>query len=460
MQDGPNVGSRALEEGAEDAQLEEDGQPGDDEDEEGVDGPLGNDCPQCLGKRDAVVSLQHATAGELTDARNDQRGGVAQEDSVDADRRARLLAQRLQRLLPAPAAEQHGGDAEGKRQPHPSPVHLIQQNVADVAEVELPVHPPEDGSSQQEGEYDTCGRIKDLFLFHGCKDSNYLLITLRISIFYRTFAAMKQVRPKKNLGQHFLTDLSIARRIADTVDACPDIPVLEVGPGMGVMTQYLVQKPRPLKVVEIDRESVAYLKDTLFRPTVTTLTSEPPIIEGDFLQMDLTKVFDGQAFVLTGNYPYDISSQIFFKMLDNRDLIPCCTGMIQREVAQRMASAPGTKAYGILSVLTQAWYDVEYLFTVDETVFNPPPKVKSAVIRMTRNQVKHLDCDELLFKRVVKTVFNQRRKMLRVSLRQLLPTAEAMTMVQQSAFATLRPEQLTVAQFVELTNLVATALSQ
>ena len=271
---------------------------------------------------------------------------------------------------------------------------------------------------------------------------------------------MKQVRPKKNLGQHFLTDLSIARRIADTVDACPDIPVLEVGPGMGVMTQYLVQKPRPLKVVEIDRESVAYLKDTLFRPTATTLTSEPPIIEGDFLQMDLTKVFDGQAFVLTGNYPYDISSQIFFKMLDNRDLIPCCTGMIQREVAQRMASAPGTKAYGILSVLTQAWYDVEYLFTVDETVFNPPPKVKSAVIRMTRNHVKHLDCDELLFKRVVKTVFNQRRKMLRVSLRQLLPTAEAMTMVQQSAFATLRPEQLTVAQFVELTNLVATALSQ
>ena len=148
---------------------------------------------------------------------------------------------------------------------------------------------------------------------------------------------MKQVRPKKNLGQHFLTDLSIARRIADTVDACPDLPVLEVGPGMGVMTQYLVEKPRPFKVVEIDRESVEYLKGTLFKG------DESPIIEGDFLRMDLSKVFDGGPFVLTGNYPYDISSQIFFKMIDNRQLIPCCTGMIQHEVAQRIASQPGNK---------------------------------------------------------------------------------------------------------------------
>ena len=171
---------------------------------------------------------------------------------------------------------------------------------------------------------------------------------------------MKQVRPKKNLGQHFLTDLSIAKRIADTVDACPDIPVLEVGPGMGVMTQYLVEKPRPFKVVEIDRESVAYLKATLFKEESTANGQQPTaIIEGDFLRMDLRKVFDGQQFVLTGNYPYDISSQIFFKMLDNRDLIPCCTGMIQREVALRIASEPGNKAYGILSVLIQAWYDVE-----------------------------------------------------------------------------------------------------
>ena len=257
---------------------------------------------------------------------------------------------------------------------------------------------------------------------------------------------MKQVRPKKNLGQHFLTDLSIAKRIADTVDACPDLPVLEVGPGMGVMTQYLVEKPRPLKVVEIDRESVEYLNEH-FPKLCENILGE------DFLRMDLSRVFDGGQFVLTGNYPYDISSQIFFKMIDNRELIPCCTGMIQHEVALRMASQPGTKAYGILSVLIQAWYDVEYLFMVDETVFNPPPKVKSAVIKMTRNQTQHLGCDEQLFKRVVKTVFNQRRKMLRVSLRQLFPQSGALEIF-SSPFATLRPEQLSIAQFVELTNLV------
>lgn len=263
---------------------------------------------------------------------------------------------------------------------------------------------------------------------------------------------MKQVRPKKNLGQHFLTDLTIARRIADTVDACPDIPVLEVGPGMGVMTQYLVNKPRPFKVVEIDRESVAYLNSHF--PQL-----RENILGEDFLRMDLTKVFDGQQFVLTGNYPYDISSQIFFKMLDNRHLIPCCTGMIQHEVALRMAAAPGNKQYGILSVLIQAWYDVEYLFMVDETVFNPPPKVKSAVIRMTRNDVQHLGCDEQLFKRVVKTVFNQRRKMLRVSLRQLLPNLQtASPALAEHAFMTMRPEQLTIPQFVELTNMVEKAL--
>ena len=263
---------------------------------------------------------------------------------------------------------------------------------------------------------------------------------------------MKQVRPKKNLGQHFLTDLTIARRIADTVDACPDIPVLEVGPGMGVMTQYIVNKPRPFKVVEIDRESVAYLNSHF--PQL-----RENILGEDFLRMDLTKVFDGQQFVLTGNYPYDISSQIFFKMLDNRHLIPCCTGMIQHEVALRMAAAPGNKQYGILSVLIQAWYDVEYLFMVDETVFNPPPKVKSAVIRMTRNDVQHLGCDEQLFKRVVKTVFNQRRKMLRVSLRQLLPNLQTSSpALAEHAFMTMRPEQLTIPQFVELTNMVEKAL--
>lgn len=262
---------------------------------------------------------------------------------------------------------------------------------------------------------------------------------------------MKLVKPKKNLGQHFLTDLNIARQIADTVDACPDIPVLEIGPGMGVLTQYLVEKPREVKAVEIDTESVAFLYDKF--PKL-----RENILGEDFLLMDLTKVFDGKQFVLTGNYPYDISSQIFFKMLEYKDLIPCCTGMIQREVAQRMAAAPGSKAYGILSVLIQAWYDVEYLFTVDENVFNPPPKVKSAVIRMTRNEVTDIGCDEKLFKRVVKTVFNQRRKMLRVSLRQIFNTGKPTNGFYEQDIMTKRPEQLSIAQFVELTNMVEAQL--
>lgn len=265
---------------------------------------------------------------------------------------------------------------------------------------------------------------------------------------------MKQVRPKKNLGQHFLTDLNIAKRIADTVDACPDIPVLEIGPGMGVLTQFLVEKPRQVKAVEIDDESVRYLNEKF--PKL-----RDNIIGDDFLKMDLRQVFDGKTFVLTGNYPYDISSQIFFKMLDNKELIPCCTGMIQREVALRIASKPGSRQYGILSVMIQAWYDTEYLFTVDEDVFNPPPKVKSAVIRMTRNGVQDLGCDETLFKRVVKTVFNQRRKMLRVSLKPLFNKG---TMPSPEFFAndmmTKRPEQLAVADFVELTNRVASVMGK
>ena len=252
---------------------------------------------------------------------------------------------------------------------------------------------------------------------------------------------MKLVKPKKNLGQHFLTDLSIAKRIADTVDACPEIPVLEIGPGMGVLTQYLIEKPR-----------VAYLYERF--PKL-----HENILGEDFLQMDLTQIFDGKQFVLTGNYPYDISSQIFFKMLDYKDLIPCCTGMIQREVALRMAAAPGSKAYGILSVLIQAWYDVEYLFTVDENVFNPPPKVKSAVIRMTRNDVTDIGCDEQLFKRVVKTVFNQRRKMLRVSLRQIFNNGKPTDGFYEQDIMTKRPEQLSIPQFVELTNMVEEQLA-
>lgn len=269
---------------------------------------------------------------------------------------------------------------------------------------------------------------------------------------------MRLVKPKKFLGQHFLTDLSIAKDIADTVDACPEIPVLEVGPGMGVMTQFLVQKPRLTKVVEIDFESVAYLREHF--PSL-----EENIIEDDFLKMHLERTFNGKPFVLTGNYPYNISSQIFFKMLDYKNLIPCCTGMIQKEVAERITSKPGTKAYGILSVLIQAWYSVEYLFTVHEHVFNPPPKVKSAVIRMTRNDVTELGCDEQLFKRVVKTTFNQRRKTLRNNIRPLLAELDQQrqkeglkpvdhTGLLSDELFNKRPEQLSVAQFIGLTNMV------
>lgn len=256
---------------------------------------------------------------------------------------------------------------------------------------------------------------------------------------------MNSVKPKKFLGQHFLTDLGVARRIADTVDACPDVPVLEVGPGMGVLTQFLLPKGREFKVVEIDFDSVPYLHEHF--PQLGD-----NIIEGDFLQIDLQAVFQGRPFVLTGNYPYNISSQIFFKMLENKDLIPCCTGMIQKEVAERMAATPGSKAYGVLSVLMQAWYDVEYLFTVDEHVFNPPPKVKSAVIRLTRNSKNTLGCDEALFRRIVKTVFTMRRKMLRNGMKQIL--GKDSPMLADSLF-TQRPEQLSVQDYVELTNKVA-----
>ncbi len=225
---------------------------------------------------------------------------------------------------------------------------------------------------------------------------------------------MQQVHAKKFLGQHFLTDLNVARRIAETICAGP---TLEIGPGMGVLTQYLLQNSKiQLTAIEIDRESVAYLKENVI-----------------------------------GNYPYNISSQIFFKVLEYKDRIPVCSGMIQKEVAERIASKPGKKAYGILSVLLQAYYDIEYLFTVDEHVFNPPPKVKSAVIRMTRNKRRRLDCDEALFKTVVKTAFNQRRKQMRNSLQQLV--GKGNPILEENIF-TMRPEQLSVEQFIELTHLI------
>ena len=266
---------------------------------------------------------------------------------------------------------------------------------------------------------------------------------------------MKSVRPKKFLGQHFLKDLPTAQAIADTVDAAPGLPILEVGPGMGVLTQYLLKKGRELKVVEIDFESVAFL-----------LKAFPELgdglLEEDFLQMQLDRTFGGREFVLTGNYPYNISSQIFFKMLEYRHLIPVCTGMIQKEVAERLAAAPGSKVYGILSVLIQLWYDVEYLFTVEPGVFNPPPKVKSAVVRLTRNGRTDCGCDERLLRRVVKTSFNQRRKMMRGSLKPLFAAlnAERAGGSQPEGVAdflarpemTQRPEQLSEEEFIELTN--------
>lgn len=253
---------------------------------------------------------------------------------------------------------------------------------------------------------------------------------------------MRLVKPKKALGQHFLKDLQIAQRIADTLADYKDLPALEIGPGMGVLTQYLLAAEHDLKVVELDNESVDYLQQNF--PAL-----EGRIIPADFLKLNLKELFPDK-FCVIGNYPYNISSQIFFKVLDYKEQIPCCSGMIQKEVAERLASKPGNKAYGILSVLLQAWYDVEYLFTVSEYVFDPPPKVKSAVIRMVRNQRTSLGCDEGLFKSVVKTSFNQRRKTLRNSLKPLL--GKDYPQYDLPIFDK-RPEQLSVEQFVELTLL-------
>lgn len=260
-------------------------------------------------------------------------------------------------------------------------------------------------------------------------------------------AEMNKVKPKKALGQHFLTDLSVAKRIADTVADFKGLPILEIGPGMGVLTRFLLEKGHNLMVVEIDSESVAYLKSHF--PEL-----DGRILEQDFLKMDLDTLFGGQQFGIIGNYPYNISSQIFFRLLEVKDRVPVCSGMLQREVAERLAAPPGTKARGILSVLLQAWYDVEYLFTVSEQVFNPPPKVKSGVVRLTRNDVTDIGCDETLFKTVVKTTFGMRRKTLRNSIRSLLPPGASLS---DETLLQLRPEQLSVAQFVSLTNLVAQA---
>lgn len=255
---------------------------------------------------------------------------------------------------------------------------------------------------------------------------------------------MNKVKPKKALGQHFLTDETIAARIAATLDDYKGMPVLEVGPGMGVLTNYLLDYGHDVTVIEIDEESVDYLNQNF--PSL-----HGRILGDDFLKMDLAKVMGDRQFCVIGNYPYNISSQIFFKVLDYKDLIPCCSGMLQKEVAERLAAAPGSKVYGILSVLLQAWYDVEYLFTVNENVFNPPPKVKSGVIRMKRNDVTQLGCDEKLFRTIVKTTFGQRRKTLRNSIRGLLPPG---CVLPDLPVWGQRPEQLSVQEFINLTNVV------
>lgn len=252
---------------------------------------------------------------------------------------------------------------------------------------------------------------------------------------------MTDVRPKKALGQHFLTDLDVAARIAATLDAAPGMPVLEIGPGMGVLTQYILASGRELDVVEIDTESVAWLRSHI--PAL-----DGHIIEGDFLRLPLDTIFGGRPFALIGNYPYNISSQIFFHMLEYRDHVPFCSGMLQREVAERIAAAPGSRTRGILSVLLQLWYDVRYLFTVPPGVFNPPPKVHSGVIELKRNSRQDAGCDERLLRTVVKTAFGQRRKTLRNSLRGLLPPGAQLP---DSPIMAMRPEQLSVDQFVELT---------
>ena len=253
-----------------------------------------------------------------------------------------------------------------------------------------------------------------------------------------------QVRAKKGLGQHFLRDHQIASDIVDALVMNDRTKVLEVGPGMGVLTRFLLQKKTfETTVIEIDRDSVSYLKSYI--PEL-----EDRIIEGDFLQMDLRNQFSASPFSLIGNFPYNISSQILFKVLDYRDLVPEVVGMLQKEVAERICAGPGSKTYGILSVLLQAWYKVEYLFTVNEDVFDPPPKVKSAVVRLTANGRTELGCSEKLFKSVVKQAFNQRRKMLRNSIKSFTPRYDEL----DAHTLTRRPEQLSVAEFIALTNAI------
>lgn len=252
------------------------------------------------------------------------------------------------------------------------------------------------------------------------------------------------VKAKKHLGQHFLTDLGIAKQITEALTLHQNYKyVVEIGPGMGILTQFLKDNTNfTLYPIDIDFDSITYLKKHF--PTL-----EKNFIYGDFLAMDISLITNNNPFAVIGNFPYNISTQILFKVLDFKDQIPEVVGMFQKEVAERIAAPPGSKVYGITSVLLQAFYDIEYLFTVNENVFNPPPKVKSGVIRLTRNKVEKLACNESFFKTVVKTAFNQRRKTLRNSLRPYL-TENTIAL----AIFDLRPEQLSVEQFISITNML------
>jgi len=252
---------------------------------------------------------------------------------------------------------------------------------------------------------------------------------------------MEKVKAKKHLGQHFLKDESIAKDIADTLNLEGYNDLLEIGPGMGVLTKYLLEKEVNTYVIEIDTESVAYLDSNY--PKL-----KDRIISKDFLKYNINEVFEGKQFAIIGNFPYNISTQIVFRALEFRHQIPEFAGMFQKEVAERICEKKGTKAYGILSVLVQAFYEAEYLFTVSEAVFDPPPKVKSGVLRLRRKENFTLPCSEKLFFTVVKTAFQQRRKTIRNSLK----TLNLSDNLREDVIFDLRPEQLNVAQFIELTQ--------
>ncbi len=262
------------------------------------------------------------------------------------------------------------------------------------------------------------------------------------------------VKAKKHLGQHFLTDENIAVKIANSLTEKGYSTVLEIGPGMGVLTKYLLKKTIKVIAIELDKESVTFLKTVFPVEHITLNTSEEKftIIQGDFLKKNLQQLFKKeQQIAIIGNFPYNISSQIIFKTIENREMIPELSGMFQKEVAMRIAEKKGSKVYGILSVLTQAFYDVEYLFTVPPTVFNPPPKVDSGVIRLIRKDNYQLPVDEKLFFKIVKTAFNGRRKMLRSSLKSL----NLSNKLKEDPIFAMRPEQLSVQEFIILTDKIA-----